>query len=874
MPQHPDHPQAPAGECPIRQPLATRARGLVALLLPILLASCGGGGGSSDAPPEPQTYTLSGTVEPLALSRADIDTNDSATSIEQRNDTRATAQPLGNPGVAGGFVAAPDTDTRFGAAGDEWDMFVAELETGQQIVLQYPDPSVAELGLYLQEATGVLQDAVPAVGVRGELTAQSSGTYYIGVRAHAGQSGYLLRIEPASTSLRLQHNGPRAPRLSDAIVPGQMIVRARQGAGATGEDGVALASGVEPLATSAPGMQVLRGASDREQLWEIPAGTEIRTLGTRGITPLDARHQPFTWASPEQEARHHTLLAIAAMRGHPDVVDAAPNLFVQTQRLPNDPRHSFQWFHDNVDLPDAWDTTTGGTDDDPVIVAVVDTGVFLDHEDLQGQLLNGYDFVSDPERSSDGDGIDPDPDDPGDSTTPGESSWHGTHVAGTIAAATDNAIGIAGISWEARIMPIRVLGLGGGTTYDVLQGVRFAAGLPNDSGTTPARPADIINLSIGGGIYAEAEAALYRRIRDRGILITAASGNSGAPPVIYPAAYADVLAVGATDPLDQRAPYSSYGAELDLVAPGGDTRFDRTGDGYGDGIASTFVDDTSGTRESEYAFFQGTSMATAVVSGVLALGRAMNPELDTSTVRFLLDRGDLTAGPGTGGWEPETGWGLINAPMTISAAAEMAGQPLPPNLSVSPAQVDFGFTVNDLSLYLRNTGGGELAINDIDAPDWVSITPDTVDDRGLGLYRIRLLRERLAPGHHSGTVRVTSDSDGTQDIPVEARVSARDPAHDTVGRIAVHLLDAAGDRVATQGVERQDGAYPYRFEDVPPGEYRVIATTDMNGDDGVCQAMEACGADPDIAARAVVDLQDDRSGLDFAIGFHSTPTAP
>ena len=844
------------------------------LLLALFLAGCGGGGGGGGDAPEPSGFTVTGTIEPQALSHADRDTNDPETPSEPRNNTRATAQPLRNPGVVGGFVAAPGTDTDFGSAGDEWDIFVAELEVGQQIVLQHPDPAAAELGLYLQGDTGILEDAAPAVGVRGELTTQASGTYHIGVRAHSGQSSYLLRIEPASTTLGLRHQ-PRAPRLSDPILPGELIVETESRA-ATATPGVPRVSSGDTVTLRAPetGMRILRGAPGREQLWEIPAGHEQTTLGALNITPLDTRRKPFTWASAEQEARHDTLLTLAGMRHQPGVLRVAPNLVMRSQRLPNDPLQGLQWFHENVELPLAWDTTTGDTDGAPVVVGVIDTGVFLEHEDLQGQLVPGYDVVSDPERSNDGDGIDPDPDDPGDSTLPARSSWHGTHVAGTVAAATHNAIGVAGASWEARIMPVRALGLDGGTTYDVMQGVRYAAGLPNDTGTLPDLPADIINLSIGGGVFTEAEAALYREVRERGILILAASGNSGTPPVTFPAAYDDVLAVGATGPLDRRAPYSSYGSRLDLVAPGGDTRFDRTGDGFNDGIYSTFVDDTTGSRQSDYEFLQGTSMATAVASGVLALGRAMNPDLDLATARFLLEQGDLTTDLGPPGHDEETGWGLIDAPMTVSAAASAAGRPLPPLLSVSPAALDFGFTVNDAGLDLRNAGGGTLAVTEITGPDWLSISPEDVDASGLGLYRIRLLRERLEPGPHSGTIRVSRDSGATLELPVTIQISAHDPARDSVGRLYVHLIDGDGDRVATRGIDPEEGVYIYRFEDVAAGEYRVIASTDMNDDRLLCGPMEACGAYRDLGSPATIDVQGNRTDLDFAAAFFHSGGLP
>jgi serine protease len=218
------------------------------------------------------------------------------------------------------------------------------------------------------------------------------------------------------------------------------------------------------------------------------------------------------------------LRVIKQLRLRPDVISAEPNYIVRHSATPDDTYYPRQWHYPMINLPQAWDITAGSSE---VVVAVVDTGVLMGHPDLQGQLTdNGYDFISDPAFSRDGTGgIDPDPDDPGDGSSPGASSFHGTHTAGTIAAATNNSRGVAAVGWNTRVMPIRVLGRGGGTLYDLLQGVRYAAGLPNDAGIILPRPADIINMSLGGGSYSQAAQDVFDQVRAKGIILIAAAGN-------------------------------------------------------------------------------------------------------------------------------------------------------------------------------------------------------------------------------------------------------------------------------------------------------------------------------------------------------------
>ncbi|MCU7814220.1 MAG: S8 family serine peptidase [Candidatus Thiodiazotropha sp. (ex Rostrolucina anterorostrata)] len=168
------------------------------------------------------------------------------------------------------------------------------------------------------------------------------------------------------------------------------------------------------------------------------------------------RSEDDTQLTQEQQQKLDTLLAIKELSNRQDIVYAEPNYILHALATPNDEYYGLQWHYPQINLPQAWDITTG---DNSVIVAVIDTGVLLDHPDMAEQLIAGYDFISDPDNAGDNDGIDNNPNDEGDALQEGaSSSFHGTHVAGTVAARSNDAQGAAGVAWDSKIMPIRVLG--------------------------------------------------------------------------------------------------------------------------------------------------------------------------------------------------------------------------------------------------------------------------------------------------------------------------------------------------------------------------------------------------------------------------------
>ncbi len=329
------------------------------------------------------------------------------------------------------------------------------------------------------------------------------------------------------------------------------------------------------------------------------------------------------------------------------VVSAEPDVMRTSTAVPNDPRFSEQWYlqtpgssTQGIDLPSAWDITRGSSS---VVVAVIDTGR-LDHPELSGRLVDGYDFVSQTKNSKDGDGWDSDETDVGDwsesddplyTCTVGDpfksSSWHGTHVSGIIAANADNSVGIAGVAPNVRVQHVRVLGTCGGRTSDEAVAIRWAAGLPVDGVPLNPTPAKVINLSLGSQTdCAAVEQAAIDEAVAAGVTVVVAAGNAGLDldtNDFAPSKCANVISVAALRFDGSRASYTNYGSSIDVAAPGGPG-----------GILSL---QNGGTRMADsswtYGYKQGTSMSTPIVSGIAALVLSVNPNLTPAQVESIIE---------------------------------------------------------------------------------------------------------------------------------------------------------------------------------------------------------------------------------------------
>jgi serine protease len=554
-------------------------------------------------------------------------------------------------------------------------------------------------------------------------------------------------------------------------------------------------------------------------------------------------------------ARAETHAMVARLGAQPDVAFAHPNFLAHPARVPNDQLFPRQWHYDLIGLPRAWELEIGR---ESVVVAVVDTGIRSDHPDLRGTLAGGFDFISDPGRANDGDGIDRDPFDPGDRVGPSPGgSFHGTHVAGTIGAATENIEGVAGVTWRARVMPLRVLGVGGGTVFDIAQAIKFAVGAPNASGLVPDRRAAVINLSF----TVLGEAPLLRDAVEQataaGALVVTAAGNTASDGLVSPAAFENSVSVAAVDALGGIAPYSNFGPRIDLAAPGGSTRVDVNGDDFPDGVLSTLL-----PGERAYAYVQGTSMACAHVSGIAALLVAARPTLSPAALRQALE--DTAQDRGAPGRDDRYGHGLVDPAGALRGITGVRA-PASPVLALDTLTLGFAADRSVLAVRASNAGGGTLEVGATvadtdDGVAWLSARFDAA----TASVAVTVNRAGLAPGVYGGRVAVASNG-GHERIRVTMVVQSIGPSD--VGPLRVRLLDPATASVKAEVATDAALGYRYRFDGVAAGQYEIFAGTDRDQDGAICDLGELCGAFPSLGNPNVVTIVGGETleGRDFAL---------
>ncbi|MGB1158476.1 MAG: S8 family serine peptidase [Porticoccaceae bacterium] len=557
----------------------------------------------------------------------------------------------------------------------------------------------------------------------------------------------------------------------------------------------------------------------------------------------------------ETELKIATLMMAKEIGSHSCVEYAEPNYRRYKSLTPNDPRYKDQWHYKKINLDDAWDITTGV---DSIKVAVLDTGIALGHPDLTSRhSADGYDFVTDFNNANnpDGDGIDSDP-------TDSCYDSHGTHVAGTVGAHTNNEKGVSGVDWGAKIMSLRVLGCEYGSDYDIAQAIRYAAGLENDSGIVVSDPADIINMSLGGADFNQTLADAVADAINAGVIIIAAAGNESTPIPSYPAALDGVVSVAATNTDNVVAGFSNFGSTIDIAAPGV-------------GILSTVVSSDDGVITHNYEPYNGTSMASPHIAGVASLMKSVYSDMTPDDFDAILVSGKITDDLGDSGRDDYFGHGLINAKKAVDYAKQINdGEeqiPVIPVLGLNYSSIDFASFHTEIVITASNIGtkNSTLTISGVETADsFVTVTaPSSGSEDGLGDYTIRIDRADLSPGVYSSTVKFQSNG-GEKTLPVIFRVLEVDQRFDgNAGNIYLHLANTEKDEVTKINVpEPINGKYSFNFPYVGPGNYTLKAGNDLDNNGVLCQGAEGCGQYGG-GNSVIIEIGADTKDIDFSLRY-------
>lgn len=859
-------------------------RGAV-LAMALGLAACGGSGGSGD-----DGATLSGRIDVIESSAVDSDLNDPGQSDYRRNDNPANpnapdaawAQNIATPVLLTGTVNAPRTGSagRNFDAGDRNDYFAVDLLAGQTVELEFAaDPDSNDVDLYVYDAGGSEAGVSDGTDTRFEcVQVTRSGRYYVNPYAFEGASIYSLRIGAPGTA------GSCA---TTTAAFGTTALLAREHAAGSPKALAARALADHRSLRSQAGLALEAAAGLGPQMLRLPATSSARRAGLERLqgsgrsTALDGNAAKSALAAdaaaPSRlEALATTLRYAKALRASGAYAYVEPDWILQRAALtgafpPDDRYYTYQkWHYEQIRLPAAMNRVhaLASQPAQRPLVAVIDSGVVLDHPDLAPQLQgSGYSFV--------GGRFAPSGDD--QSRAADDSVFHGTHVAGTIAAQTYDGQGAAGVAPMAQILALNVFGAGSGaSTSDIVDAILYAARLGNRSGALPTRRADVINMSLGGG--GSCSAAFQNAItaaRNAGVIVVAATGNESRAVVGQPANCNGVIAVSATQADRSMAPYSNTGSAVKVAAPGGNTGRSSTGNGQPDGVFSTMASfDSTGRRIATLGFLQGTSMASPHVAGVMALMRYLDPTITPTDVDALLAAGSLTDDLGNSGFDTQYGHGLINADKAVLIALNRRGGPVPTpagQVVAEPGALDFGSFQSTAVLRLAHSGSSSERVSSF-ASDHAALTlrATSVDGNGLGSYSVEVNRAALANGSHFLTARFSLSSGRILNVPVAVtRSTSSGGRAGGFGPLYVLLLDPDSGDVLQQAVASYAaGSYTWRITGVTASRVSVIAGTDLDNDGYICQRGEACGGYP--LLEAVIDGQaiavgSGRSDLNFQV---------
>lgn len=648
--------------------------------------------------------------------------------------------------------------------------------------------------------------------------------------------------------------------------------------------------------TLVPGEVIVKFKSDRiasqslSQLSLKDASFTLERGSLGGASVFKIQQDGLTSLSSGLMTEEATIAFAKELSERDDVEYAEPNYIAYPTALPRDTNFDLQWHYPAIQLPEAWDITTG----EETIVAVVDTGIYfvdgrpdLSHQDIASKILPGYDFVSNIRSAGDNDAFDPNPFD----EDLGVEGGHGTHVAGTIAAISNNERDVAGVNWNAKILPVRVLGFEGGSMEDIMRGALWAAGGSVPGVQKNPNPASVINMSLGGRSPCTLfQRSIFQEIFDLGAIVVVAAGNENFDANFNsPASCPGVIVVGATDRQNNRAYYSNFGPRIDVMAPGGDMRSRAT-----DGILSLGIaaDGNFGPK-----FSQGTSMAAPHVAGVISLMKGLDPNLTAERALTLIRQTAIPLTPAACNrpTRRDCGTGLINAEAVLAAMGGSSTTPPPAQtgeiLSFTPNPVIFAPDTNTLEFTITNTSSS-LATYKIEDVNWFSDSNGTPYVEGMLGVQNAQPSGTLTAGS-SVTITLSLDRDL---IPADGEYSfeyvftVNDQKESVVGRFSqgAETVNAKGKTTVVSFITEEDGSlkkennefvvggaveyssfttsYNYNAE---PGTHFVVAWVDENGNEKVDSGDFVGNYDGVVEVNAGEKEQDADVVVSFSLGANS-----
>ncbi len=845
------------------------------------------------------------------MNTVDSDTNDPRQTNYKVNDVPSLAQPLISPVTLVGAVnrvGKGPTGGRHYILGDADDWFKVSLKEGQVVEMlvgiQKDADNDADLCVVSADASSV--GCSVSTTERECVRVTKDGDYFISVNEFSSSSVYNLRISaPGLASACSTATSP-----ASALVPNQLLaipkrsakalaveaqpetlrtlrrasLSSMRGAGLAVDE--ATAGDVAPvdlirLPSQSDGrqkaLQRLQGGTDAEQARR----RMLAAKPTEDLHPAAQAVQLFRLAKAVQKTGAYEAVEpnwIMELKGQPVGLFPSTDRYYPLQR----------WHYEQIRLPEAMQFIAA-LPQQPTkrpVVAVIDSGVMLDHPELRPQLsFEGRTFLT-TVVPGDGDALGGD-----EGARKTGDTFHGTHVAGTVAASSFDAGNTsygAGVAPMAQILPLRVFPVGrGASSLDVLEALKYAAGLTNRTGRVPVSKADVVNLSLGSSQSCPAAyQSTFDAVRAAGVLVVAAAGNEASNragssrPIGSPANCSGVFAVTAMDALRGIAPYSNTGTQAAFAAPGGDLSASTTGLGVSDAIYSTYgAFNSQGVRVPHFLGLQGTSMATPHVAGVLALMRYVNPAITPDQVLSRLQAGALTDDLGSVGKDSVFGWGLVNARRAVESAYALSqgdgAAPAPTQLVASPSSLDFGSQLSEVQLIIRGSSGtSNEKVVGLSSPNSsvLTIRANNIDSLGQGEYALGLTRSALPTETKSyfTYVRVTMEGGRSFDIPVAYSVIAPVSAiaQSNVGAMYVILIDPdTGDVQKTVLASFANGQYNWSASGYTKPRVVVLAGTDLDNDDVLCQVGEVCGGFPVYSTfeQMTIPLTANRSDLSFVV---------